>query len=401
MVSAVTQDRLETLQAGFEKAKIDIVMRGTPAFNRYKVMKKSMPTKVIWARKILTRLRDQINMSGNISTTATAWTVDGSTATNPLKYWPGYMAGLIGTEWVSIDAQPSATTLTVTRAYMGSTAATHADNDYLYLIPLNAIGSAKLGKDDSQFSGREHNLIQNYQDELPIANLLADGRMPSWIDENEASFESQKKDLDGRARLIIERAFFYSRRNNLGGAAASTAGVTLTADGGKNTTGGLHYFNGQHSGRSATYTTFSLENIQTGVTYLAENGAFSGLTTSEYDDAEAVMFVSPTSFNKINQLRWPAEIYNDGKGTTYGSTTKKVVVSGYSVSIERSDGVQNGHWFLVPNRKDTYQIMIQRFGEKQPENYDGDQTTCIYTYTWMNKIGDGYATEFASGLPTS
>jgi hypothetical protein len=405
MVAAITQDRLETLQAGFEDSIINIGMAGTPAFNAFKKMQKKMPTKVVWARKILSRMRDRVNMSGNISSTATAWTVDGSTATNPVKVWPGYMAALIGTEWVTIDAQPTSTTWTVTRAAFGSTAATHTDNDYIYLVPINAIGSAKLGKDDSQFAGREHNLVQNYHDEIPVANLLDEGRMPSWVDVNEASPEEQRKNLDYRARKAIELCFWYSRRNNLGGAAATTSNLTLTADGGKNTTGGVHYFNAQHSGLTPSSSSAppTIVDIQTDLRDLRDRGAFEGFQTTEYGDASALLVCDLVSFSKINQLPWPQiQITNPGgKEMTYGTYTRRLMIDGILVDIEASSEVQAGHYFLLPKKKDRFQIRIQRFCEKQPVNPDGDQRVCIYATTWLNVVGDGYTTVFRSSLATS
>lgn len=399
-MAVLTQDRLATLQSDFEKAIIDIGFKGTPAFNRFKEMAKNISSKKIWARRVLTAMEDQLN--GAISsTTTTSFTVDGSTAANPLRIWPGNMIALLDTEWVSIDAQPTSTTWTVTRGAFGSTAATHADNTRIYVMPMNPIGSPKLGKDDSQLAARENNLLQNYQKELPVANPIRDGSMPNWAGENEGTLEHQKKLWNYEARKQAETSFFYGRRSNQGTAATSTSGVTLTSDSGNNMTGGLHFFNGQHSGRSTTYTTYSMENLQTGTRVLAQNGAFGGIEDTEYGDADCIYFVSRVGFDKLNQLRWPLEHYNDGKGEQIGSTTRKIIVSGITCAIEASDCVQNGHSFLISNRKDLYKILLKRWGEEQSPNYDGDQTIYTCTYSWMNMMGDCLITEFASGYPTS
>lgn len=399
-MAVLTQDRLATYQADFEKEILDIGFKGTPAFKRFKEMAKSISTKKIWARRVLTSMEDQLN--GAISsTTSTSFTVDGSTSANPIKIWPGNMMALVDTEWVTISAQPTSTTWTVVRGAFGSTAATHADNARIYVMPINPIGSPKLGKDDSQLASREYNLIQNYQKELPVANPVRDGSMPNWVGDNEGTLAHQKKFWSEQARQASELSFFYGRRSAQGTAATSTAGVTLTADSGNNMTGGLHYFNGQHSGRSTTYTAYSMENLQTGCRALAESGAFNSYSDDEYDDADAIFFVSRVGFDKLNQLRWPLEHYNDGKGNTLGSTTRNVLVSGITCAIEVSDCVQKGHSFLVPNRKDLYKILLKRWGEEQSPNYDGDQTVDICTYSWMNLVKDGLTSEFASGYPTS
>ena len=166
-------------------------------------------------------------------------------------------------------------------------------------------------------------------------------------------------------------------------------------------TGGLKYFNGQHSGRSTTYTAYSMENLQTGVQVLATNGAFGGIEETEYGEAECTVFMSRVGFDKYNQIRWPQENYVGGEGKTIGSYTRKVMVSGVTCSLEASDGVQNGHQFVIPNRKDLYKILLKRWGEEQPSNPDGDQSTDICAYSWMNYVGDGLTSEYASGFPTS
>lgn len=399
-MAVLTQDRLATLQSDFEKSIIDVGFKGTPAFNKYKEMAKNISTKKIWARRVLTSMQDVVNATIS-STTATSITVVGTTSANPLKYWPGNMIALIDTEWLTIDAQPSATSITVTRGAFGSTAATHANASKIFLIPMNPIGSPKLGKDDSQLSSREFNYLQNYQKELPVANPIRDGSMPNWVGENEGTLAHQKKLWQYEARLQAERSWFYGRRSNQGSAAVSSAGVTLTSDSGNNMTGGVNYFNGQHSGRSTTYSVYSMENLQAGVQALATAGAFGGIEDTTYGEAEACFFVSRVGFDKLNQLRWPQEHYNDGKGTKIGSHTRQIMVSGVTVDIEASDGVQNGHSFLVPNRKELFKIMLKRWGEEQSPNYDGDQTIDICAYSWMNYVGDALVTEFASGYPTS
>jgi len=181
------------------------------------------------------------------------------------------MIGFVDLEWVTITSNPTATTIIVARAAYGSTAATHADNAYLYLMPINPIGSPKLGKDDSQLSGRDYNFTQNVQKELPLANPIMKGQMTNWVGENEASPANQKELWDYEMRLQAERSFFYGRRYTQGNAAVSSAGVTLTQDGGNSMTGGLHYFIGQHSGRSTTYSFVSQENLQTFNTLFLSN----------------------------------------------------------------------------------------------------------------------------------
>lgn len=398
-MAVLTQDRLSTLQAEFRKAITDIGFSGTPAFDRFKKMAPKIGTKLIWARRILTKMKDQLN--GAVTAGATTWTIDGNTSSNKIKYWGGNMAALCETEWALITANPTATTITVERGAFGSTAATHADNTPIYIVPINPIGSPNLGKDDSQLASREYNFIQNYQKELPVANPLADGSMPNFVGENEASPEHQKKLWDYEARLQAERIFFEGNRYNQGGAAQTGASVTLTADGGNNMTGGIRYFNSQHSGRSTTYTIASRENLQSGVRYLYGIGAFAGIQKSKYGDANAVAYMNPITWDDYQQLQWVKEQVTNQKQTEFGGTTSIIMVSGTRVALEASDGVQPGNQFLVPAREDMYSILLKRWGEEQPKNHSGDQTVYTCTYTWMNEIRDGLTTEVASGFPTS
>ena len=398
-MAVLTQDRLSTLQAEFRKSITDIGFSGTPAFDRFKKMAPKIGTKLIWARRILTKMKDQLN--GSVSSSATTWTIDGNTSSNKIKYWGGNMVALCETEYVLITGNPTSTTITVERAAFGSSAASHSDNVEIYIIPINPIGSPNLGKDDSQLASREYNLIQNYQKELPVANPVADGSMPNFVGENEASPEHQKKLWDYEARLQAERIFFDGNRYNQGGAAQTGAGVTLTADGGNNMTGGLRYFNSQHSGRSTTYTIASRENLQAGVRYLYGIGAFSGIEKSKYGDANAIAYMNPTTWDDYQQLQWVKEQITNQKQTEFGGTTSVIMVSGTRVALEASDGIRPGVQFLIPAREEMYSILLKRWGEEQPKNHSGDQTTYTCTYTWMNEVRDGLTSEYATGFPTA
>lgn len=399
-MAVLTQDRLSTLQAEFRKAITDIGFSGTPAFDRFKKMAPKIGTKLIWARRVLTKMKDQLD--GTVNASQTTWTIDGNTTSNKIKYWGGNMCALCDTEWVFIVSNPTATTITVERGAFGSSAASHSDNAPIYIVPINPIGSPNLGKDDSQLASREYNFIQNYQKELPVANPLADGSMPNFVGENEASPEHQKKLWDYEARLQAERMFFDGNRYNQGGAAQTGAGVVLTADGGNNMTGGLRYFNGQHSGRSTTYTIASRENLQATGRYLDGIGAFAGIQKTKYGiDSHVLSYMNPITWDDYQQLQWVKEQVTNQKQTEFGGTTSMVYVSGKKFALEASDGMRPGVQISIPNRDEMYAILLKRWGEEQPKNHSGDQTVYTCTYTWMNEIKDGLTSEYASGFPTS
>lgn len=388
---------LETLNVDLKKELFKMQAAYTPAFARFAVYEKSnMDTKHVWTYALYSKLQDQLAEA--LDDSETGVDVDGSTSSNKIAYVANHTAIRVDLEWMLVTGV-SGTTLTVTRGWAGSTAAAHSDNAPVYVIPISALGTSLIGRNDGEFGTREYNVLQNAQKEFPLANPVK--KMTSFTTTKEYELAHQKSIWDNELRLAAEDGFFWGTRYNTGTAAPTTASLTMTAAAGQNMAGGIVYFNGQHGGRSTTYSNHSIDNIRAGIQYLAKRNAFSASVKNEYGDGEALVFVSPESFDLYQNTVQAFENYNDGKNTEFGSNVLSFRASGYRATLLRSDRITPGRQVMIPNRKDAFKIIIKRWGEDQDENPSGDQKATPVCYSWTYHIGSGLLTEVASGLPTS
>lgn len=402
MAAVVNWADLETVMFGLSKKINSVGFAETPFVNQFKETSKDMYTKHIWFKKIFNTNQD--TLAAALTINATQMTVTGATSTNPVKYWPGYMDFRIDSERGSIDSLANTNVYNISRGIGGTSAAAHANGAKIVLIPRNAIGSGKLGKNNTNFAGREYNLLSNYQDELTIANPVHEGRMPSMADANEGSFAEQKIELLFQARLTMEREAFYAERFNAGSAAPSTAGITTTANRGASIAGGVSYFRSQHGGRLVTLSggVPTLQEIQTTSRIMYRRGAFTRTTdTVRKKEAQGFIFTSDVLFDKLQQLVWPHLTVIDQSMDEFGTTVHRIKVSGVVWDVKISSGVEDGDMFFIPNRPDLIKVKCHRLVEQQPTNYDGDNETNIYTVTWTFEIGQGYILAQHTGYTTS
>jgi len=405
MANILTHDRLSSLISGLDSKVNTTGSYASPALREFREDARILASKEVWLKQNLTTMTDQLN--GAISTTPAAdtvetITVDGGVGGASVLYFAGYTDLLIDAEFLRVLNVLSSTSLSIARGKRGSATTTHADNSKIFIFPTNASGAAKLGRDDTQLASRQHNFVENYQLEIPIANLLSQGRQPSFSTVNEASFKHQLSLLAKASKRVLETSWFYGRRNEEGGAAQTSSSLTFTAAGGKTHTGGVSFFIGQDSGitNASASAPISELTLQSDIRSLRDRGAFSDLDDQAFNEGQALLFCSLTQADKISQIVFPYRVQMDLKSKEFGTGIDVFNVSGIRLRIMPSQGVQDDDIFYIPSNKGTYQLKVQRFVEPQEENVSGDQTTAIYATTWLNKIGNGFICGERTGLAT-
>lgn len=397
-MATTTYTDVDTLMVQLSDEIVKIQFQGTPFFNRFAVFQQSnLDTKHTWTFALYSKLQDQLAEA--LDDNETAIDIDGATSSNKITYVNNYTVIIIDNEWMLVTSGAGTTTLTVTRAYAGSTAATHADNAPIWVMPFNAIGAATTGRNDAEFGERQYNFLQTMQREYPVINDIE--KMTSFTKTKEATLAHQKSIWEAQARVSAERSAFHGYRFNSGTAASTGAEMELTADAGANGTAGIYHYNVLDGGRNTTYSNYSRENLKSGMLYLAKLGGLSGGEAKDYKGGEALLFLSPEGFDEYQSLAYPFETYNDGKTQEFGMDVMQIKVSGRRVMLLASDGVFPGEQFLIPNRKDLFKTIIKQWGHEQPPTPNGSRRTETCNYTWVNEVGSGLLTEYANGLPTS
>lgn len=395
-MATTTYTDVDTLMVQLSDELVKIQFQGTPFFNRFaKFDSSNLDTKHTWTFALYSKLQDQLAEA--LDNSETAVDIDGTTTSNKITYVDNNTVILIDNEWMLVTGGSGTTTLTVTRGYAGSTAATHSDNAPIFVMPWNAIGAAVTGRNDAEFGERQYNFTQTMQREYPVINDIE--KMTSFTKTKEATLANQKSIWEAQARVSAERSAFHGYRFNNGTAASTGAEMELTADAGANMTGGIYHYNVLDGGRNTTYSNYSRENLKSGMLYLAKLGAFSGVEKREYKDGEALLFLSPEGFDFYQSIAYPFETYNDGKTEDFGMDVMTIKVSGRRVLLMASDGVFNGEQFLIPNRTDIFKTIIKQWGHEQPPTPNGSRRTEVCNYSWVNEIGSGLLSEYANGLP--
>ena len=171
------------------------------------------PGKVVeWAEDTLYALADSVTET--VATNTTTLTVADATA-----FQEGDIA-LIGAELVWVSAVTNATSIVVTRAFGGTTAATVADNAVVTLV-----GNARLEGDDSDDRGftdrtTNSNYTQIFHEEVKTSRTARQITQYGIQDE----FEYQAEKLVPSLLRLVERNLFYGTRNAGSATTPRTAG---------------------------------------------------------------------------------------------------------------------------------------------------------------------------------
>jgi len=403
MANVLTKDQFSSLMVGLSNKIHTTGSYATPALSMLRVDERDLDSKEVWLKQNLTTMTDALGAAivtepaaGTVETITVAGGVGGAT----VLYFAGYTDLLIESEFLRLISIISSTSLSIKRGARGTTPVAHADETRIYIFPTNATGAAKLGRNDSQLSSRNHNFAENFQLEIPTENLIRQGRRKSFSSVKEGSPKHQLSLLAKATRRVLEVSWFYGVRNEEGGAAVSDSDLTLTSDGGKVHTGGLRFYLGLDSGISnpSLGAPISELDLQSDIRELRDRGAFSDLDDTSFNEGQCMIFCSLTQKDKIAQIVFPYRVQTDLKSNEFGTNIDVFDLSGIRCRIIASQGVQDSDIFYVPNNKNMFKIRVQRFVEPQEENVSGDQTTDIYATTWLNEVGNAFIVGERTGL---
>lgn len=364
-----------------------------PAYQKYSTTKKIMGAKSVWNKFTYSSMKDTLNANLTNSAADVTVTVVGSSTNNRIYYVAGSTYITIGRERMLVTAVNSATSLTVTRAWGGSIIAAHTSADPILVGYTNQVGVPQLGRDDTQYSVRSYNYFSNFQLEIPLDNMNKDGRYPRYTNENEASFEKQKADRELDVIKQIEFEFWNGFRYTEGDAAISTAGLTFTGQGGKNTTGGYSNFINLDGGISDDLSgaPISEARLRSQIRRLRLRGAFDSSTAnSEAHGVKGYIYVPFEQGTMIQTIVDPFRNLSSEVISKFGTDVTVVDIEGVMLQVKRTIGLPTTSYAIMPERSGLCTINLQRFMERQADNVSGDRTTAIYENTWANKFGNLY-----------
>jgi hypothetical protein len=390
---AVTNySNVPTLMAELDKV-IHVAGGGiyTPAYKMFSKLQRTMGTKEIWNKLVISSMKDTFTGTITAVATDTLIPVTGSTTNNNIKYIAGVTVLVAKGEKMLVTVVNSATSLTVIRAYAGTALASFVSGDEFSITYSNAIGVPQLGRDDTQYSTRNFNFHSNYQIEIPLDNLNKDGRHPRYSTLNEAAFDHQRKLKENELYRQIEVEFFQGTRYTEGDGPVSTAGVSFTAQGGKSFTGGLTQFISLDGGITDVLAgnPISEPRLRSQVRRLRLRGAFDDIgAMEESHSVQGWLLVPVEQGTMIQTIVDPLRILNDSVVKQFGTDVTIIDIEGVKLQLKRSIGIPKDKYFLVPSKKGLFDINIQRLMERQEDNVSGDRTTAIYENTWMNKFGN-------------
>ena len=390
---AVTNySNVPTLMAELDKV-IHIAGGGiyTPAYRMFSKLQRTMGTKEIWNKLVISSMRDTVTSSLAADATVTTVPVTGSTTNNNIKYIAGVTVLLAKGEKMLVTVVNSTTSLTVIRAYAGTALASFSSGDEFSITYSNAVGIPQIGRDDTQYSSRNFNFHSNYQIEIPLDNLNKDGRHPRYSTLNEASFDHQRKLKEYELYRQVEVEFFQGTRYTEGDGPVATAGVSFTAQGGKSFSGGLTQFINLDGGISDDLTgnPVSESRLRSQIRRLRLRGAFDDIgATEESHNVQGWILVPVEQGTMIQTIVDPLRILNADVVKQFGTDVTMLDIEGVKLQLKRSIGIPKDKYFIVPSKKGLFEINIQRLMERQEDNVSGDRTTAIYENTWMNKFGN-------------
>lgn len=328
--------------------------------------------------------------------TATSISVVGSSANNFLKYVPNvtYIQFGDGDKRLVTGINAAGTTLTVLPDFAGSTSATQASGAVFKVGYTNQTGVNLLGRDDTQYSSTDYQYASNFQLEVPLDYLNAQGRYPRFLDRNEASFESQEELLEYAVIKQIEWEFWNGIRYTQGDTAASVGLLGTNAPkGGLNFTGGFFQFVDLHGGLTDNLNGAPITEarLRAQVRRLRLRNAFDDMKSmKESHSAQGYLVTSFEQGTMINQIVDNLRLRTEGVVKEHGTDIEILNIEGVRIGISRSIGMPSNRYALYGNRS-RFRIDKQRFMEANKETYSGDRIVRPYENTWMNVFGNCFA----------
>ena len=297
-------------------------------------------------------------------------------------------------------------TYTASVVVVSGTDANIAVSTVLDLDRSSSIGAAFTNTNDVNYRTSDYNYIENFNFELAIDNMHADGRFISATD-NELTFEQQYKNNIPAIVKILEKKFLRGTRSV--GTDNTTANGNIVQVGEGSTSGGILAAMSARGGIVSSNTVVLSEDfISSAFRQMDDVGAFSmpDAKVKSYSVDEADIYCHPImldGFNKLVRLSRSLDAaygQSEKVGGTLGTWSHEILAYGKKGTIQVSDAFGENEILIVPKGKDLLELQVMRFAEEQPELNIGDAKRRLYATTSTARISNPWCMFYANAVVT-